>query len=168
VPVSGDGAYNAQFTPTAPGDYHWVAEYSGNSPNTSGPVTHNASCSDTGEDVRVNTVKSTLSTAQTWIPNDSATVSAPAGGNLAGTVTFTLYPTSDCTGSPVFPAFNVPVSGASAKTVSTNNTTAVPTAGSFSWQVSYDSTNAAQDDIPASCQETSVLTVNNGNPVTSP
>ena len=44
-----------QFVPTAPGNYHWVAVYSGNLPNTNG-VTHNAACTDTNEDVIVNTV----------------------------------------------------------------------------------------------------------------
>ena len=62
----------AQFTPTAPGNYHWVADYSGNSPNTNG-ATHNAACTDTNEDVTVNTVPSSMTTAQNWVPNDSAT-----------------------------------------------------------------------------------------------
>ena len=46
--------------------------------------------------------------------------------------------------------------------------TAVTATGTYSWQVSYDSTNAAQRDIPASCQETSSLTIANGGTVTSP
>ena len=90
VPVSGNGTYNApSFTPTAPGNYHWVAVYSGSSPNTSA-VTHNAACTDTDEDVTVSDVPSSISTAQRWVPNDSATVSAPAGGNLSGTVHLAL------------------------------------------------------------------------------
>lgn len=44
---------NPQFVPTEPGNYHWVAVYSGNLPNTNG-VTHNAACTDTNEDVTVN------------------------------------------------------------------------------------------------------------------
>lgn len=36
------------------------------------------------------------------------------------------------------------------QTVSTTNPTAVSASGEFSWLVSYDSTNAAQRDIPAS------------------
>ena len=39
-------ARHPQFVPTPPGNYHWVAVYSGNSPNTNG-VTHNAACTDT-------------------------------------------------------------------------------------------------------------------------
>jgi len=163
VPVSGDGTYNTpapQFVPTAVGDYHWVATYSGSSPNTNG-WTHNALCSDTAEDVTVNTVETTLSTAQAWVPNDSVTVSAPAGGNLAGTAHFALYTTADCTGPTSYTAA-VGVSGTSPKTVSTSNTAPQSATGDFSWSVSYDSTNSAQEDIAASCHETSALTVTNG------
>ena len=48
VPVSGNGTYNSpapQFVPTLTGSYHWVAVYSGNSPNTN-TATHNAGCTD--------------------------------------------------------------------------------------------------------------------------
>lgn len=53
-------------------------------------------------------------------------------------------------------------------TVGTTNTVAESASGSFSWTVTYDSTNPAQRDIPASCHETSALTVTNGGTVTSP
>lgn len=167
VPVSGNGTYNApSFTPTAPGNYHWVAVYSGSSPNTSA-VTHNAACTDTDEDVTVSDVPSSISTAQRWVPNDSATVSAPAGGNLSGTVHFALYANGTCSGSAIYTEDKA-VSGSSPRTVSTSNTTAQDATGTFSWGVSYDSDNPAQRDIPASCQETSSLTVANGSSVSSP
>ncbi|HEY5882555.1 MAG TPA: hypothetical protein VIU11_26840 [Nakamurella sp.] len=79
--VSGDGTYNSpnpQFVPTLPGEYHWVAAYSGNLPNTNA-TTHNTDCSDSNEDVVVTTVASSLRSEQTWVPNDSVIVSAPAG-----------------------------------------------------------------------------------------
>lgn len=163
VAVSGNGTYstpNPQFVPTAPGDYHWVAEYSGNPPNTNSQ-THNAACTDTGEDVTVTAIQPTMTTSQRWTPNDSATITASAGGNLAGTASFTLYPTTNCTGTPVFPTINVPVAGASPQTPSTSNTVAVSAGGSFSWKVSYDSTNPAQLDIGDTCKEVSTLTINN-------
>ena len=172
VAVSGNGTYNSpapQFVPTAAGDYHWVAVYSGSSPNTNG-VTHNAACTDTAEDVTVTSVPSSMTTAQTWVPNDAATISAPAGsGNLAGKVYFTLYPSTDCTGTAIYNTINgVTVAGASPQTVNTANATAVSATGDFSWSVSYDSTNPAQRDIPASCHETSSLTVTNGGTISSP
>ena len=172
VAVSGNNTYNSpapQFVPQAPGNYHWVAVYSGNPPNTNG-LTHNAACTDTNEDVTVNTVNSTMATAQSWVPNDSATISAPAGGALAGTVSFALYASGDCAvgGDAAIYTTTAAVAGSSPRTVSTSNTTAQLASGSFSWLVSYDSTNPAQEDIPASCHETSALTVSNGLPVSSP
>ncbi|QGN58068.1 hemagglutinin [Nostocoides sp. HKS02] len=171
VAVSGNGTYstpNPQFVPTLPGTYHWAASYTGSSPNTNG-TTHNTTCTDTAEDVVVSTVASSVSTGQTWVPNDSATISAPAGGNLAGKVFFTLYGTSDCTGTALYSTPNgVAVAGASPQTVGTANSTAFSASGSFSWSVSYSSTNPGQRDIPASCQETSSLTIANGGTVSSP
>ena len=169
VDLANGSAGPVSFQPDAPGTYHWIASYTpaaGDANNQ--PTGHNSSCDDDKESVIVNTVKSTLSTAQTWVPNDSATVSAPAGGNLAGTVTFTLFPSLDCTGTAVFAPAQVGVAGASPQTVSTSNTTAISATGNFSWQVSYDSTNPAQEDIPNSCEETSALTIDNGDPVSSP
>ncbi|RNL64895.1 hemagglutinin [Nocardioides marmoriginsengisoli] len=169
VPVSGNGGYNTpapQFEPSAPGDYHWVATYSGSSPNTTG-LTHNADCSDTAEDVTVSTVNSSMTTEQTWVPNDSATISAPAGGALAGTVSFVLYPSTDCTGTPLYSTTEA-VAGNSAQTVGTDNDDAVSVSGDFSWLVGYDSTNPAQEDIAPSCHETSALTIENGGTISSP
>ncbi|WP_411940582.1 hemagglutinin [Oryzobacter faecalis] len=170
VAVSGNGTYdspNPQFVPTAAGDYHWVAVYSGNLPNTLG-VTHNSDCTDTGEDVTVNTVASSMTTAQRWVPNDTATISAPAGGALAGDVTFTLYASANCTGTVVYGPVDVAVAGASPQQASTSNTTAVTASGSYSWLVAYDSDNSAQRDIPGSCHETTALTISNGGTVSSP
>ncbi len=168
VAVSGNNTYNSpapQFVPTAAGTYHWVAVYSGSSPNTNG-TTHNAACTDNDEDVVVTTVPSSLSSAQKWVPNDSVTVSASAGGAMAGTVAFALYATDDCSGTAIY-STTATVAGASPQTVSTSNTTAVQVSGSFSWKVSYDSTNPAQRDIGNSCHETSALTIANGGTVSS-
>ena len=165
VAVSGDGTYGpASFTPATQGDYHWVASYSG-STNNSG-TTHNADCTDTNEDVVVNTVPSSLSSAQTWVPSDSVTVSASAGGALAGTVSFEFFTNGTCDGTAAF-STTKPVSGSSPQTVLSGNAPAQTTGGSFSWRVSYDSTNSAQRDIGASCHETSALTITNGGTVSS-
>lgn len=165
VAVSGDGTYDSpapQFVPTAAGGYHWVAVYSGNSPNTNAR-THNAACDDTNEDVTVRTVTPTVSTAQQWVPNDSATITATAGGDLTGSVSFTLFPSTDCTGTAVYGPVSVPMpaSAGLSETVSTSNTTAITASGDFSWSVSYDSTNPAQEDVAASCREVSALTIDN-------
>jgi hypothetical protein len=166
VTVSGNGTYGpVSFTPTAAGNYHWVAEYSGNLPNTNG-VTHNADCTDTAEDVLVTSVPSSLTSAQTWVPSDSVTVSATAGGALDGTVSFKFFTNANCTAPSAF-ATTKDVSGASPQTVSSGNAPEQTVNGSFSWEVSYDSDNPAQQDIAPSCHETSALTIQNGGTVSS-
>lgn len=168
VPVSGNGQYSpAPFAPQAPGKYHWVAEYSGNLPNTTAK-THNANCGDSNEDVMVNTIPTTMSTLQRWVPNDSATVTASPGGNLKGTVLFEFFTNGTCSGSTAWTqsvaipdASGAGTGSASPATVNTTNTTAYTTSGSFSWRVSYDSTNPAHDDVAASCKEVSTLMINN-------
>ncbi len=168
VAVSGDGTYdtpNPQFEPQDIGEYHWVAVYSG-SPNTNG-TDHNTACGDDNEAVNVEDVPSTLSTSQTWVPNDSATVSADEGGDLLGTVTFEFFDNGTCTGDPVW-SEDVAVDGPSEQTVGTSNAAAVDASGDFSWRVTYDSDNPAQRDIPSSCDEVSGLTIDNGDSHTSP
>jgi hypothetical protein len=170
VPVSGNGTYPTasqaavSFTPTAAGTYRWVATYSGNLPNTN---TKAGACNDANENVEVTSVASSMTTAQSFIPNDSAEISAPQGGDLAGSVTFKAYESSDCSGTAILTESR-PVSGTSPKTVSTTNTTVSTTAANISWLVDYDSTNTAQRDIPASCHETSNLTITNGGTISSP
>ena len=169
VAVSGNGTYNSpapQFVPTLAGDYHWVAVYSGNSPNTNG-VTHNADCTDTGEDVTVTSVPSSLTSAQTWVPSDSVTVSAAAGGALDGTVTFEFFTNATCDGENAFETTKDVSGPSSGVTVESGNAPAQTVTGSFSWRVSYDSDNPAQEDIAASCHETSALTIENGGTVSS-
>jgi hypothetical protein len=169
VAVSGNGTYNTpnpQFTPTAAGTYHWAASYSGNSPNNNA-TTHNTACDDPNEDVIITTVPSSLTSAQTWVPSDSVTVSATAGGAMAGTVSFEFFTNGTCTGSNAFSATKT-VSGASPQTVTSGNAPAQTVTGSFSWRVSYDCTNPGERDIGASCLETSALTVDYGGTISSP
>lgn len=169
VPVSGDGTYGpVSFTPDAVGTYYWKATYTpaAGDPNNLGSA-FNGDCSDPNEDVVVLAVASSLTSQQSFIPNDSATVTAPAGGNLAGSVTFELFESSDCSGTAIYTQ-TVTVSGVSPQTVSTSNTTVSTTAANVSWRLTYDSTNPAQKDIPANCLERTALTIDNGGTATSP
>jgi hypothetical protein len=167
--VSGDNTYGpASFTPDAAGTYHWKATYTPASgdPNNVGS-TYNGNCSDSNETVVVNTVASSMTSVQSFIPNDSVTVSAPSGGNMTGTVAFDLYESSDCSGPSILHTTKS-VSGASPQTVSTGNTTVSTTAANVSWSVSYDSTNSAQRDIPANCFEKTALSIDNDGTISSP
>jgi hypothetical protein len=168
VPVSGDGTYGpVSFTPDAVGTYHWTATYAPatGDPNNIGS-TFNGDCSDANETVVVKSVKSSMASAQSFIPNDSATISAPQGGNLAGSVKFEVFESSDCSGTAIYTQ-TVAVSGASPKTVSTTNTTVSTTAADVSWRLTYTSTNPAQQDIPATCLEKTHLAIDNDGTVSS-
>jgi len=167
ITVSGDDDYaSGDFTPTEPGEYKWIATYTGDDPNTLGDA---GACGDEGESSTVNQDQPTISTEQSWVPQDEATVVAPAGGDLLGTVTFTLFPSTDCSGTAVY-AEDVAVDGATPQTVGTSNTGdpvsdgyTATASGDFSWEVSYDSDNTAQKGIAATCVEVSSLTIDNDN-----
>jgi hypothetical protein len=122
------------------------------------------SCNDANEASVVITLQPSIATAQSFVPNDSATISVAAGGgDLAGSVRFRLYETADCTGSTLIDETQ-PVSGPSPQTVSTTNTTAITTTKTtLSWLVEYTSTNQAHNNVTSSCAtENSSLTINNG------
>jgi hypothetical protein len=180
--VSGDGYYTASagagtgsLTPTLPGTYRWVASYSGNLPNTQSV---SGKCNDLNEASLLVTLQPSLSTAQSWVPNDSATVSvASGGGSLAGSIRFRLYSNATCTASDTTlydKSFTIGSAGELSSdglswTVSTDNTTAYGASGTFSWLVQYTSTNAGHTNVTSACNvENSTLTVNNGSTSTTP
>jgi hypothetical protein len=161
VTVDGDSdadtEYTASFTPTVIGTYTWVASYDGDSPNTLGASN---SCPDTDEEVTVGGT-SGISTAQDWLPNDTATLTGDT--NLTGTLTFQLYTGDNCgatSGAAVAGqnyVVNV-VDEPSGSTFSTSNTTSFLEAdsGTYSWKVTYDDDNL--EDPDPSC-ETTILTI---------
>jgi hypothetical protein len=152
----GDGDYaTTGFTPDAPGDYHWKASYTGDSPNTLG-ASHNDDCDEANEDVTVQQIPTEIKTKQSWYPNDTATITSSVSGDLleaGGSVVFTLYDTSDCTGAVIYTETETLTGGSNAEEVGTSNTTfAITTgyddaagslAGPYSWKVVY--TPAAGD-----------------------
>jgi hypothetical protein len=164
VTVSGDNtSYGpVSATPTAIGTYTFVATYSGNSPNTNGAGP--SSCPNGDEEVTV-TGTASSSSKQRWLPNDRVTLTGDA--TLNGTLTVTLYPSSDCTGTAVtgqtytIPVVNGDKNGASFTTTNTtffvgSNPDGTPggAAGSYSWNVHYvDNTLSG----PADHCETSTL-----------
>jgi hypothetical protein len=168
VPVNGDGTYGpVSFTPDAIGTYHWKATYTPatGDPNNLGS-TFNGDCSDSNETVVVTSVASSMTSAQSFIPNDSATVSAPAGGNLAGSMKFEVFESSDCSGTAIYTQ-TVQVSGASPQTVHTTNTTVSTTAATVSWRLTYTSNNPAQRDIGPNCFEKTALSIDNDGTISS-
>jgi hypothetical protein len=161
VTVDGDSdadtEYTASFTPTAIGEYTWVASYDGDSPNTLGASN---GCPDADEEVVVGGT-SGISTAQDWLPNDTATLTGDT--NLSGTLTFQLYTGDNCgatSGTAVSgQEYIVNVDNAlSGSEFSTSNTTSFLEAdsGTYSWKVTYDDDNL--EDPAPSC-ETTILTI---------
>ena len=160
--VLGDGTYpTAQqtavgFVPTAVGEYIFVASYDGSSPNTNAQPGVTCANQPSNEKVTVSGAAS-ISTAQRWLPNDTAHVTSPTGTTLAGTVTFTLHNTADCTGAASVTQVKNVVTDANAggsnndRTVSTTNGLFVVDVdndtGAWSWKVVYDDT-ALADRLP--------------------
>ena len=199
VTVSGDGYYlTLAFTPDAPDDYHWKAAYSGDPPPPGTPGTntlgtsHNATCNETGEDVKVRQIPTEISTRQRVYPNDSARIasSEPTVNLPGGTVTFRLYvgtPASNGTpamtalencqahgttqgeGGLVYVETKTLTGDAATEIVATNNTTYPLTSltAEAYWWVTYDPEDDAFTGIQSDCAEsTSVTFVNDAGPGT--
>lgn len=169
VTVNGDNtSYGpVSFTPDASGTYHWAAQYfpAGGDPNNLGS-THNGSCSDTDETVVVQQIPTSITSAQSWVPNDEATVSTTSG-SLDGVITFTLYDNGTCDGNVLYGPKSFPVSTATSLTATTDNTTPVTVDATVSWKAEYipDSTNdKAHAGSDTDCHEQSTLTIDNNQP----
>jgi hypothetical protein len=159
----GDGDYTASsgtggvFAPTVPGTYNWIAEYSGDPPNTLGVST---SCGDAHESSIVEQADTAIATAQTWLPNDSSTITSALGG-LDGSVAFTLYDNGTCDGNVLYSeTVDLPANSASGVTVSTSNETAdVDADATVSWRAVY-SGDVEHEGRVSGC-EVSVLDITN-------
>ena len=176
VTVSGNGDYfSSGFTPSSPGQFHWVASYSGSTSGNTKTTSHNGDCSNSAEAVVVQQLQPTMSTAQKFVPNDSATVSVDGGaGALSGHVMFKLYVNdADCSATPAYTSTSIPVFAADtgkgntlSATVSSANTTAYGTTGTtFSWIVVFTSDNPAHLGVTSPCDtETSSISIANEAP----
>jgi hypothetical protein len=165
IPVNGDGTYGSgDFTPTAAGTYRWIATYSGDPPNTLGVA---GVCNADNEASLVISLTPTVATGQFFYPNDAATVTvASGGGNLAGSVRFRAYTTADCSTAAIVDqtvALTVGGTGLTGTAETTNTTVRVSTTSNLYWDVDYDSTNGAHEDVNGVCgTENSAITINNG------
>jgi hypothetical protein len=165
VAVNGNGTYPVppvvvSFIPTKSGTYYWIAVYTSTSTNTTGASTK---CGDSGETSTV--IPVTITTAQSWYPNDSATI----GNGGGGTVTFTLYLNDNkCTSNPVFSPPAVTVSNGSA---ATNNTTfaitSVKSGDTYYWGAVY-SGDQTHGGVSSCVESTSFSSLANGGTVSSP
>jgi hypothetical protein len=149
------------------GTTYWRAFFTG----TGGYLDSSSPCvAGDNESVTVNTVASSLNTSPSAYPNDSATVSAAAGGNVAGSVLFKMYNSlANCqanlaTGLLFSQTVNLPGTQTSS-TVSTTNGDigdavtdyAVSADATVWWRVSFTSTNPAQVGRNSLCTESTVF-----------
>jgi hypothetical protein len=126
-------------------------------------------------------LSSTLSTAQSFIPQDTATVGGAPNTGFNGTVDFRLYTGSTCSGTLLYEELNRPLSGTTAGSTATTTNDGTPSAqgaldgytitgtgGTFSWKVKYEGDTASGTDTAAhpdkeTCVEESTLTIDNDN-----
>jgi hypothetical protein len=182
VTVSGNGPYSTptpSFTPTAAGTYHWVADYSGDLPNTNAashnapdPNTPDSGCTDSNEDVVVNQQNATVSSTQEWLPNDTATV------NHGGSVRFTLLKNATvtdahtCSGGSVIHSetTNLVDAGSGSFTATTSNTTnkvtSVTANDTYTWKIEVPA-NGSFKAVTSCVEATQFNSLDNGGTVTS-
>jgi len=157
--VNGNGNYGSgDYTPTAVGTYYWTASYGGDAKNESAST----ACGDANESSVVGRAPSSISTAQQLFPQDSATVSANAGGTPTGNVTFELFAPGDttCSGSAVY-SQTVALSGGSASTTNTTFSVSSANLSTYRWKVVYGG-DAKHDGTTSACgTEAFTLTIKN-------
>ncbi len=151
--------FTCTFSPTQ--DTAWTAD--GHGTDSSGaPVPANGE--HTSGNVDVNDTTSATS-AQNWLPNDSATITSAGGTALNGTLTIQLYTGGTCaTGSEVSgQLYTFPLSSAASPvTRSTNNTSYTVSASGLStvsWLVTFTSSDPAVQN--SSHCESTALTITN-------
>jgi hypothetical protein len=161
-------ADSAAFEPDAVGTWCWRGVYSGEKVDPAPPNNYDpATDFDASECLTVADTTS-ASTAQNWLPNDSATITSDGGSDLDGTVTFTLFDSGNCTGNVLYTEdVDVPAATASGSSFSTTNGDNDPVGGdvlfeftdaqpvTVSWLAEFDGTPA---DSTAPC-ESSTLTI---------
>jgi len=149
------------YTPAKVGIYQFVATYNGNSNN----LTASTSCGDTSEQVTV--TPATPSLATTILLSDTVKVTGVTGaGPVSGTVVFTLYPSVDCTGTPV----SSPQNGTLDANGMASTTTPVPvnSAGTYSWKVDFTPSAGSNYAPSTTCTEQATIAYQSPSPITPP
>jgi hypothetical protein len=152
------------FTVNQTGTWCWRAVYTPGGANGSNYT--GSSDASSGECFTVNDTTSAAS-QQTWLPNDSTTVTAAHGAPLSGTLSAQLYTGDNCgatSGSAVdgqlYQKTLANATSQADRTLTTNNTTfTVSTSTAVSWLVTFTSTDS--NVTPSSHCESTNLTINN-------
>jgi len=136
-------------------------------PDQATSVTSTSNITLTFVDPRI--LQPTITTAQSFVPNDSATIQVGTGqGDLAGSVRFRLYDNATCSGAHLYDSGAIDITTGTGtgrdRTVSSSNTTAYTTDKTFSWLVEYTSTNSGHLNVTSVCDdEHSSIAIDNDN-----
>jgi hypothetical protein len=157
-------ADSAAVTADQLGTWCWRAVYTPGGAN--GNNYTGSSDASSGECFTV-TDSSSSASQQTWLPNDSATVTATNGAPLNGTLSVQLWTDATCGNSggsavsgQLYQKTLTNATSAADRTVTTNNTTfTVDTSGDVSWKVTFTSSDPNVSDSTR-CESTS-LTITN-------
>jgi hypothetical protein len=160
-------AVNTADSPLAPGRYCFRAEWPGDVNYL--PTPPETKFVHFGEgDSECFVVRDTTSatTAQNWLPNDSAMITSAGDSALNGTVVFTLHNSDNCTGAAVYTEPTITLTNAdSPATVNTTNSafkvSAVGTT-TVSWLMVFSSTDP--NVLSTMKCETTTLTITNDIP----
>ena len=161
--LSGSGGTATTYSPyvntmassLAPGRYCFRAEWPGDSNFTGGPYTEYGGAEGTNECFSVKDTSS-ITTAQKWLPQDTATVTTAGGTAVSGKVVFSLYENGTCAGTAVATFEDT------AAPFETNNTTYYTASKTVSWSAQFVPTDT--DKVAGSTTtrcERSDLTINN-------
>ena len=145
IPV---GSYWVVETTVPPG--HFAA------PDQATTVTSTSDITLNFVDPRV--LQPTLTTSQSFVPNDSATVQVEAGqGDLEGTLRFRLYDNATCTGTALYNSGLLDIADGTGtgrdRTLTSSNTTSYSTDKTFSWLVEYASGKTGHQSVTSVCDD---------------
>jgi hypothetical protein len=157
--VAGSATSDATTNTTTNGKYCWRAEYSGDSFYDGSSHTNSTTECFTVQDV------TTATSAQDWLPNDTATITATGGSALNGTLSIQLYTGATCgvgSGSAVDGHLysTTLTDAASPASFSTSNATyLVSVSSSVSWLVTFTSSDPNVGSS-SHCESTSLVITN--------
>jgi hypothetical protein len=181
VALSGTGAtatarsaaINTSTAPLTPGRYCFRAEWPGDNNYTPTPPATVFVETNASNECFIVRDTTSMTSSQTWVPNDSATVAATGGTALTGTIDIKMYTGacladgSDLASGATFVTgqdYNTHISGATSaadRTLTTSNQTAISANTSIAWLVTFTPDSGTNVTGSKHCEESSISGYNN-------
>jgi len=148
---------NTPSAKLAPGNYCFFASWPGDS-NYPGALTF----TDQDGECFIVQDTSSITTAQDWLPNDTATLVTGGGSPLNGSLVFTLYDSAVCTGTALYtePTITLTNAASGVQKSTTNTTVKVSASKTVSWQVVFTSTDPNIVGSTSNCETTQLVIAN--------